>query len=67
MDVRHISVPRVLQPVVERLRAAPPSRTIGAVVGGTVLGGTIVLPVEMSTAHVLFTQSRTLSAACSAA
>lgn len=37
MVVRHISVPRVLQPVVERLRAAPPSRTIGAVVGGTAI------------------------------
>jgi len=37
VDVRRIPVPRVLQPVVDRLRAAPPSRTVGAVVGGTVI------------------------------
>ena len=30
-------MPRAVQPLVDRLRAAPPSRTIGAVVGGTVI------------------------------
>lgn len=35
--MRPIPVPRVLQPVVDRVRAAPPSRTIGAVLGGTVI------------------------------
>jgi len=35
--VRSFPVPRVVQPIVDRLRATPPSRTIGAVAGGTVI------------------------------
>ena len=37
--------------------------TVVVVDGGTVRGGATVWPVEMSTAHVLITQSFTFSAA----